>query len=170
MALLVSHRSRIPAPVPVVWEVVADPFRRPEWMAGVTGVHGEPPPAKPCLAEQRFTLEGWAGLWRFTAREKVTAVWPGTMVAFHGETGPASYLLTFTLSELGGEHTSLVWNMEVRPAHAPPSLLTRLALRLVRWAADRLARRSLANLRTCLKQGPGGGMGKYGADNAIAGE
>jgi hypothetical protein len=152
VALLVAQRSRIPAPTAAVWEVVADPFRRPEWLAGVAGVRGEPlPPAQgPGLAEQRFTVEGRLGPLRFVAREKVKAVWPGTMIAFRGDLGPASYLWTLTLSELDGEQTSLAWNMEVRPAHEAPSLPTRFFLLLFRWIADRRARRSLANLRARL--------------------
>lgn len=156
MALVVHARSRIPAPVAEVWEVIADPFRRPEWMVGVTAVHGQPANPAPCLADQKFTVEGRVWFWRYRAREEVTAVWPGTMVAFHGETGPASYLLTLTLSEQAGEGTSLVWNLEMRPAHEPPSLTTRLALRLVRRFAARAARRSLANLRWVLREPPGG--------------
>lgn len=164
MALAVTLRSRIPAPVGEVWEVVADPFRRPEWMAGVTAVHGQPTVAAPCLADQKFTLDGQAGFFRFNAREEVTAVWPGTMVAFHGEAGNASYLLTFTLSEQAGEGTSLTWNMEVRPAHDPPTLLTRIALRLVRRIAGRLARHSLSSLRTLFRQRgtPGAAEGTTG--------
>lgn len=157
MALVVALRSRIPAPVGEVWEVVADPFRRPEWMAGVMAVHGQPAVAAPCLADQKFSLDGQAGFLRFQAREEVTAVWPGTMVAFHGEVGDISYLLTFTLSEQAGEGTSLAWNMEVRPAHDPPTLPTRIALRLVRRIAGRLARRSLSALRTLFRQRATGG-------------
>jgi uncharacterized protein YndB with AHSA1/START domain len=152
VALLVRHRSRIPAPVTQVWEIVADPFRRPEWMAGIAAVHGEPAGNARCLTEQRFQLDGQAGLVRFKAKEEVTAVWPGTMIAFHGESGPASYLLTLTLSEVAGEETSLAWEMEFRPTHEPPSLPVRLLVRLIRCVANRLARRSLANLRGCFRQ------------------
>lgn len=151
MALLVRCRSRLPAPAAAVWEVVSDPFRRPEWMAAITGVHGEPPKGAPCLAEQRFSLDGRVGLVRFTAREEVTAVWPGTMVAFHGESGPASYLLTLTLSEVAGGETQLAWEMEFRPTHEPASFPVLLLLRLMRAITHRLARRSLANLRAVLR-------------------
>lgn len=147
MAYRVSYRCRIPAPAAAAWDMVADPFRRPEWMAFVVGVGGEPLADQPGPAERRFSVEGRLGPFRFTAREKVTAVWPGTMVAFHGEVGSVSYLLTLTLSEVDGENASLAWNMEVRPVHDGQSLPARLGLFLAWRIADCLARLSLANLR-----------------------
>lgn len=170
MALSVRQRIRIPAPVAEVWEVVADPFRRPGWIDSVTGVHGEVPKSAPLLAEQRFTVEGRLGLLPFKAKEEITAVWPGTMIAFHGECGPATYLLTLTVSELAGEGTSLSWDMELRPAHEPAPLHTRLALGFLCRAADRLARRALVSLRNRCRQGTDGGMRKYAADKAMSGE
>lgn len=170
MALTVRQRIRIPAPVSEVWEVVADPFRRPGWIDEVTGVHGEVPKGAPLLAEQRFTIEGRLGFLPFQAKEKITAVWPGTMIAFHGESGLATYLLTLTVSELAGEGTALNWDMELRPAHEPAPLHIRLALGVFRRAADGLARRALLNLRNRWREGGGDGMGKYAADKAMSGE